>query len=296
MNGVERVDRGRHRRVLAAVLWANVLLMAGEALAGTTLHSLALVADAVHRLTDVSGLAIALVALRLMDSPATPRHTFGLQRAEVLAAQANGLILLVASGWVVYEAVLRIVHPVHVSGIGLLLVASLGLVVSAGSAWLLRGSLGEGLNMRAAYLHMAADAAGSVGAMVAGVLILVANLRRADPAASLLISALVVFAAWTLLRDTARVLLEGTPRGMDPQLVERSLRTAGGVRDVHHLHLWNLASDVPALSAHVVLADAQTMHDAQIEGDRLKAMLAERFGIEHSTLELECHEHPDERI
>ena len=132
--------------------------------------------------------------------------------------------------------------------------------------------------------------------MVAGVVILVADLPRADPAASLLISALVVFAAWTLLRDTARVLLEGTPRGMDPQIVERSLRTAGGVRDVHHLHLWNLASDVPALSAHVVLSDAHTMHDAQIEGDRLKTMLIERFGIEHSTLELECHEHPDERI
>ena len=282
--------------MLAAVLWANVLLMAGEALAGTALHSLALVADAVHRLSDVSGLAIALVALRLMDRPATPSHTFGLQRAEVLAAQANGLILLVASGWVVYEAALRLVHPVHVSGGGLLLIASLGLAVSLGSAWLLRGSLGGGLNMRAAFLHMAADAAGSVGAMVAGVLILVADFRRADPVASLVISALVVFAAWTLLRDTARVLLEGTPRGMDPQIVERSLRTAGGVRDVHHLHLWNLASDVPALSAHVVLADARTMHDAQIEGDRLKAMLVERFGIEHSTLELECHEHPDERI
>jgi cobalt-zinc-cadmium efflux system protein len=290
------VDRGRHRRVLAAVLWANILLMAGEALAGTALHSLALVADAVHRLSDVSGLAIALVALRLMDRPATPRHTFGLQRAEVLAAQANGLILLAASGWVVYEAVLRLVHPVHVSGGGLLLIASLGLVVSLGSAWLLRGSLGGGLNMRAAFLHMATDAAGSAGAMVAGLLILVADIPRADPAASLLISALVVFAAWTLLRDTARVLLEGTPRGMDPQIVERSLRTAGGVRDVHHLHLWNLASDVPALSAHVVLSDAHTMHDAQIEGDRLKAMLVERFGIEHSTLELECHEHPEERI
>jgi len=282
------------RRVVWAVLGANLALMAGEVVAGAALRSLALLADAVHRLTDVSGLAIALVAIRLAVRPPTKRHSFGLQRAEVLAAQANGLILLGAAGWVIYVASGRLAHPVHVAGGGLLAVASSGLAVSVASAWLLSRAHSESLNMRAAFLHMSADAAGSLGAMVAGLLILAADWHRADPAASILISILVIYAAWTLLRDAAHVLLEGTPRGMDPTSVEDSLLAAGGVEGVHHLHLWNLASDVPALSAHVVLTGELSMHEAQVKGDRLKAMLAERFGIEHSTLELECHEHADE--
>jgi cobalt-zinc-cadmium efflux system protein len=295
------VEHGRDRRAgqrsaLGLVLAANAALMLGELASAVAFHSLALVADAVHRLSDVSGLIIALVALRLIERPATGRHSFGLQRAEVLAAQANSLILLGASGWVLYEAVRRMIHPVHVSGGGLLLVASLGLVVSLTSAWVLRRRRADSLNMRAAFLHMAADAAGSLGAMIAGAVILVADVHRADPAASMLISAFVILAGWRLLRDTAHVLLEGVPRGLDLEAVDLALRRAEGVRSVHHLHVWNLASDVPALSAHVVLADALSMHDAQIQGEALKTVLAERFGIEHATLELECHEHEESAL
>jgi cobalt-zinc-cadmium efflux system protein len=273
-------------------LFANAALMIGEGLAGLAFRSLALLADAVHLLTDVSGLAIAVLALRLIERPATPRHSFGLERAEVLAAQANGVILLGASAWVFYEAARRLAHPVHVAGGGVLAVAAAGLVVNVGSAWLLGRVRGRSLNMRGAWLHLGADALGSLGAMVAGVIILGWDIHRADPAISLLIGALVLWAAWRLLRDTTHVLLEAAPRGMDPEAVAAALSREGGVVNVHHLHLWSVASDLPALSAHVVFAADMSMHEAQLKADNLKGMLAERFGIEHATLELECHEHP----
>lgn len=280
----------RQRRVLAAALAANGAALVAEVVGGLAFRSLALLADAAHLLTDVAGLALAALALRLVERPATPRHSFGLQRAEVLAAQANGLLLAGASVWILVEAGRRFVHPVPVAGLGLSVVALVGLGVNVGSAALIARVRGASLNMRAALLHMASDAAGSAGALLAGVLALAWGLDRADPLVSMLIAALVLHAAWRLLRDTTHVLLEGTPRGIDPLAVEEALRSSEGVEGVHHLHLWNLASDVPALSAHVVLSGEVSMHEAQGRGERLKAMLARRFGIVHSTLELECHE------
>jgi cobalt-zinc-cadmium efflux system protein len=286
-------NRTTQRRALWIALIANALLMVVEVIAGLAFHSLALLADAVHLLTDVSGLTIAILALMLLSRPATVRHTFGMQRAEVLAAQANALFLLGTSGWIIYGSVQRLIHHEDVSGTGLLLVASGAFAVNVASAWLLHRSAGESLNMRAAFVHLASDALGSLAAMAAGVIILVWGNVRADPVASLVISVLVVWAGWRLLRDSTDVLLEGAPRGMDPTQVERALCDQPGVREVHHLHLWNIASDVPALSAHVVLVGSASMHDAQLRADQIKAMLVERFGIDHATLELECHA-PDE--
>jgi cobalt-zinc-cadmium efflux system protein len=148
---------------------------------------------------------------------------------------------------------------------------------------------GQSLNMRGAYLHLASDAGGSLGAMAAGVTVLIKDVHRADPAISLVITALILAAAFRLLRETTHVLLEGTPSGMDPQKVQDALEADPEVDGAHHLHLWNLASDVPALSAHVVLRREVSMHEAQEKGELLKAMLRERFGIPHATLELECH-------
>jgi cobalt-zinc-cadmium efflux system protein len=283
--------RREQRRVLWLALTANAALMVGEFVAAFAFRSLTLLADSVHLLTDVSGLAIAAIAFRLIERPATPRHSFGLHRAEVLAAQGNAVILIGASGWIFIEASRRLAHPVAVSGPGLLGVGAIALVINAGSAWFLHGQRGRSLNMRGAFLHLALDALASVGAVAAGLVIVLSGARRVDPAVSVAIGVIVLWAAWRLLRDATQVLLEGTPAGMDPQVVHDALSTAPGVRNVHHLHLWSLASDVPALSAHVVLTDATSMHDAQIRGDELKALLAERFGIEHATLELECHEH-----
>jgi len=283
--------RQGERRALWIVLVANGALMAGEFAAALAFGSLTLLAESFHLLTDVSGLALAVLAVGLMARPATARHSYGLQRAEVLAAQANAAILLAASAWVVFEAVRRLIHPVRVSGIGLVVVGAIGLAVNLSSAALLRRQPGTGLNVRGAFLHLASDALGSLGAMVAGVAISAWNFHRADPAVSLGIALLVLLAAWRLLRDTIHVLLEGTPRGMEPQGVEAALAAEDGVDNIHHVHLWSLASDTPALSAHVVLSGSLTMHEAQLKGDALKAMLAERFGIHHATLELECHGH-----
>jgi len=283
------VSRSTQRRALWISLVANAGFMVVEVLGGIAFSSLALLADAAHMLSDVAALGIALVAQHLIERRATARHSYGLQRAEVLGAQANGIALLVVAAWIIYEAVGRIGDPADVAGTGLLVVATIGLAVNVVSAVLLARSQGQSLNMHGAFLHMLTDAAGSVAAMVAGIAVIGWGADWVDPVASILIALLVLWSAWGLLRDTAHVLLEGTPRGMDPASVEATLAADDEVEAVHHLHLWNLASDVPALSAHVVLRGEVTLHDAQASGDRLKAVLQDRFGISHATLELECH-------
>ena len=290
--------RAEQRRALWIALGANALLMVGQVVAGIAFHSLTLLADAVHLVSDVSGLALAILAFRLAGMPATPRHSFGLQRAEVLAPLANAVILFAAAVWIFVEAARRLANPVHVDGLGMVVVASAGLVVNVGSSWLLGRVRGRSLNMRGAFLHLAADAVSSLGALVAGLVIVVWGADRADPIVALGVGMLVLWATWRLVVDSTHVLLEGTPKGIDPADVERALLAEGGVDDIHDLHLWSIASDVAALSSHVVLAAGSelTVHDAQARGERLKEMLDDRFGIQHATLELECHrEHPPDR-
>ncbi len=282
----QRVDQ---RRALIIALVANAGYAAVEVVGGVAFHSLALLADAVHLASDVVALAVALVALALMARPATARHSFGLKRAEVLGAQFNGVVLVGVSVLIIVEAVSRLASPRAVSGGGVIAVAAIGLVVNLGSAAVLLRSQGHSLNMRAAFLHMAADAAGSVAAIVAGVAVVVWNADRVDPIASILIAVLVLWSAWGLLRDTTNVLLEGTPKGIDPDEVRAALEDDPAVEAVHHIHLWSVASDEPSLSAHVVLGGEVTLHEAQQRGEALKAMLVERFDIDHATLELECH-------
>jgi cobalt-zinc-cadmium efflux system protein len=282
------VDRALQRRALRLALVANAAFLVVEVIGGLATHSLALLADAAHMASDVAALVIALVAQRLIERPATGTHSYGFQRAEVLAAQANGIGLVAIAAWIVVTAVQRLGSPSDVAGGGLLVVALLGLAVNLGSVVVLQRAAGDNLNMRAAVLHMGLDAVGSVGAAVAGVAAL-QGVDRVDPMISILVAALVLWSAWGLLRSTAHVLLEGTPRGVDPDAVADALLAEDGVEAVHHLHVWSLASDVPALSAHVVLGGEQTLHDAQAAGGRLKVLLDQRFGITHATLELECH-------
>lgn len=281
--------RHLQRRALRIALVANGAFFGAEVVGGLVFNSLALLADAAHMLSDVAALGIALFAQRLLDRPATAEHTFGLQRAEVLGAQLNAVTLFAASGWILYEAVRRLGSPPEVLGGGLLVVATAGLAVNVGSAVLLARAAGRSLNMRGAYVHMTLDAAGSVAAIAAGVSVVVWNALWVDPVVSIAIAVLVLWSAGRLMRETVHVLLEGAPRHLDPGDVEAHLFADGAVSDVHHLHLWSLASDVPALSAHVVLGGELSLHDAQEEGDRLRRDLRERFGIEHTTLELECH-------
>jgi len=289
LHGGDGLLPARRRRVLWWSLLANATVLVAEVAGGLAFSSLALLADAAHLLTDVAALGIALLALGLASRPATDRHSYGLQRAEVLGAQANAVLLLVASVAIVVEALQRLDRPAGVDGSGLVAVAAVGLVVNVGSAVALHRVAGSSLNMRGAVAHTVADAAGSVAAMAAGFGVLLWDAEWLDPVASLAVVALVVVSAWRLLRDTAQVLLEGTPRGMVPESVLAALAAVPGVEAVHHLHLWNLASDVPALSAHVVLTGEPSLHEAQERSDHLKELLAHDFGITHATLEMECH-------
>jgi cobalt-zinc-cadmium efflux system protein len=306
------------RRALRIALVLNAVFLVAEVAGGIVFSSLALLADAAHMLTDVGALSLALVAFRLAERPASARHSYGLQRAELLAALANGLALLAISAWVTVEAIRRLADPPPVAGGGLLVVAAGGLAVNAVSAWLVARSQAPGgrrgvqtprssggrrgvqtphssrdhanLNVHGAFLHLATDAAGSVAAMVAGAAMLLAGAAWVDPVASLVIVALVAASGWRLLRDVTHILLEGTPRHLDPGDVAAALHAEPAVERVHHLHVWRLSSGSVALSAHVVTPSVATLHEAQLVGDRLKTLLAERFGIDHATIELECHD------
>jgi cobalt-zinc-cadmium efflux system protein len=285
--------RDLQRRALQFSLVLNGGYLLVEAGGALIFNSLALLADAAHMLSDVVGLGIALAAQRLAMRPATARHTYGFQRAEVLGALANAVVIGAATAWIVYEAIGRLREPQSVEGGGLLLVAAAGLAVNTWSALVIRRAQGNSLNMRGAFVHMWADALGSVAVMAAAIGVLVWEATWLDPAASLAIAAIVIWSAGGLLRATLQVLLEGAPSDLRSEEIETAMAESPGVESVHHLHLWSLASDVPALSAHVVLGGELSLHDAQGRGDDLKVMLEERFGISHATLELECHDCED---
>lgn len=285
--------RDLQRRALQFALVLNGGYLLVEIGGALIFNSLALLADAAHMLSDVVGLGIALAAQRLAMRPATARHTYGFQRAEVLGALANAIVIGAATAWIVYEAIGRLREPQSVEGGGLLLVAAAGLSINAWSALVIRRAQGNSLNMRGAFVHMWADALGSVAVMVAAIGVIVWDATWLDPAASLAIAAIVIWSAWGLLRATLQVLLEGAPSHLRSEEIEMAIAESSGVESIHHVHLWSLASDVPALSAHIVLEGELSLHDAQGKGDEIKLMLDKRFGISHATLELECHDCED---
>jgi cobalt-zinc-cadmium efflux system protein len=284
-----RSDIGRpgQRRALGWALGVNTALLVVEVAGGIVFGSLALLADAAHLVSDVAGLGIALGALVLVARPVSSRHSFGYARAEVMAAGFSALLLLGAGGWIMLEAVLRLGDPKPVQGAGLAGVAALGLLVNAGSAVVIHLAQGESLNMRASFVHLATDAAGSLGALMAGLAIWAWGWVSADTVVSMASALLVLWAGWALLRESTHVLMEGVPRSLDPEGVLAAIGGVAGVVGVHHLHLWNLASDVPACSAHVVLSGQPTLRQAQQAAAAAKVVLAERFALTNVTLELE---------
>lgn len=287
-------DPAARRRALIIALVLNSAFGLVELIGGIVFDSLALIADAVHQFSDIVALAVALGALVMAARPPTARNTYGWRRAEVIAALGNGVALLGISVWIVIEALQRFGTPDQANGTAMIILGAAGLIVNACSAAVVLRVSGANLNLRAAVLHLGSDALGSLGAMLAGVLIVAFGSEWADPAASILIALLIVVATVQLVRDATRVLLEAAPRGIDSDAVRTTLQADPGVREVHHLHLWSIGSEDAALSAHVVLEDAETLHEAQVQGDRLKVLLAERFAIDHVTLELECHACDDE--
>jgi cobalt-zinc-cadmium efflux system protein len=265
--------------------------MIAEAIGGWLTNSLALIADAGHMLTDVAALALTLAAIWFASRPATENKTFGYHRLEILAAFFNGIALVALSIWVIYEAVQRATSSPEIMGSGLAVVASGGLIVNIIAAWLLHGDHTHDLNLRGAWLHIIGDLFGSVAALLAGVLILAFGWIWADAAASIIISLIIVYSASNLIRESVNVLLEGTPKHIDLTAVEESIRDLGGVNDVHDLHVWTITSGIEALSVHVVHGDASSQRDLLI-GVREK--MANEFGIEHTTIQLETFESDEE--
>lgn len=270
-------------------LVANALFLAVEVVGGFAFDSLALLADAAHMATDVVALAMAYAALRIATRPPTDRHTYGFARTEVLVAQANGLLLFASAVVVIFEAIRRLGNPPDVVASGVVVIGVVGLLVNVVSAGALYRHAHDNLNVRGAFWHLMSDALGSIGVIVAGVGIAVFGADWLDPVVSIGISLLVIAAAWHLLRDAGRVLLEAVPADLDVAAVRNAIGATPGVEAVHHLHLWTTGSEQPALSAHVVLTGPLSLHDAQLRAGDVKEMLAADFGIDHATLEVECH-------
>jgi cobalt-zinc-cadmium efflux system protein len=278
-------DRGWLRLALGLILGFMVV----EVVAGLLADSLALLSDAAHMLTDAGSVVLALVALSLAARPPTGRFTFGLGRAEILSAQINGAALLVLGGVIGVEAVGRLSDPPAVEGGVVIVVGLLGAAVNVGSAWALAQAERRSLNVEGARAHVMTDLYASLGAALAGLIILTTGFREADPIAALVVSALMLRTAWSLLRESGLVLLEGTPRGIDSDAVGRALAGHPGVIEVHDLHVWEVTSGFPALAAHVLVAPGDDCHGIR---RALETLLDERFAIHHTTLQVE-HEHAD---
>jgi cobalt-zinc-cadmium efflux system protein len=279
---------GKHRGRLALVLAITLGVVGVQVIGGLVSGSLALLADAGHMLTDASGVAIALVATALAARPATNARTYGLQRAEILAALVNALLLAALGVWVVVEALRRWSAPPEVGTGVMLAVAVVGGVANLTSLLVLRGAQRESLNVRGAYLEVLGDLLGSVAVVTAGVVIAVTGYLRADVIASLAIGLFILPRAWSLLREVVDVLLEATPKGTDLDQVREHIRRVPGVVDVHDLHVWTITSGVPALSVHVVVD--QECIDGGRSGavlDALGRCLGTHFDTEHCTFQLE---------
>lgn len=276
-------QRARGRRMLLVALCVFAALAALEVVGGLLAGSLALLADGGHMAGDALAIGVALLAARLADRPTTPRKTFGYLRAEILAAQVNGIYLSLVVAWTVWQAATRLRAPGPVDGSAMALIGLAGLCVNGGVVVLLRRG-GNGVSIRGALLDASSDALGASGAIVAGIVIAATGWRQADPLASLLIAALVLLAALRLLREVVNVLLESAPGGIDVGEIERAMVAIPGVVAVHDTHVWTLTSGFVAMSGHAELDGSQ---DAHAVLDALTGTLSDRFAIDHVTIQPE---------
>jgi cobalt-zinc-cadmium efflux system protein len=275
-----REDARRLGLALALIL----AFMAGEIVVGILAHSLALLSDAAHMLTDAGALAMSLVVLRLAAQPARGNRTFGLRRSEILSAQANGAALLVLACLIVYGAVRRLISPLPADGGAILVVALVGIGVNLVATWQLAGANRESLNIEGSFQHILTDLFAFIATAIAGALILAGGWVRADPIAALLVAALMLRASWRLLRDSGRVLLDIAPSELPVQEIGTAMAAHPGVVEVHDLHVWEVTTEFPTLSAHVLVEPAADCHGIRRE---LEALLRDRFGLDHTTLQVE---------
>ncbi len=280
--GANRRRNDRRSLLLALALLAGV--MAVEIAFGIVANSLALLADAGHMLTDTLALALAIGAVGVAARPPAGRWTYGLGRVEVLSAQVNGVTLLLVGAWISYSAVRRLIAPPEVRGGIVLIVALVGAAANLCAAAVLAHGQSESINVRGAFLHVTTDLAGFAGTALAGGLILATGWNRFDPIASLGVALLCFYSAFSLTRESLHIVLEGSPGHIDPETVGQMLRSDSEVVEVHDLHIWTVTSGFPALSAHVLVRQESDCHAARA---RLARTLRERFGIDHTTLQVD---------
>ncbi len=282
------------RRYLATALALIVGFMIVEVTVAVVSGSLALLADAGHMLADAGAIGAALWAWHLADRPASGPWTFGFKRAEILSAAGNGITLLVVAAVVAFVSVRRLINPPTVHGLPVLIVAAVGIVVNLVAAWVLARANRSSLNVEGAFQHILTDLYGFVATLIAGVLIVTAGFERADAIASLVVVALMLRASWMLLKASLRVLLEAAPEAVDLADVRAHLLEPAHVLDVHDLHVWTVTSDLPAISAHIVIDDSCFLdgHAPQVL-DELQGCLSGHFDVEHSTFQLEPASHYD---
>jgi cobalt-zinc-cadmium efflux system protein len=273
-------DRGR----LAIALGLIVAFVAVEIGAGVIAHSLALLSDAGHMLTDAAAIAFSLVAIGLAARPARGAMTFGLKRVEILSAQANGVTLLILAGFIAYEGIRRLFDPPTVRGWLILIVALVGVLVNLLAAWTLAQANRESLNIEGSFQHIVTDLYGFIGTAVAAAVILLTGFQRADPIVSLLIAGLMTRSGIALLKASGRIFMEAAPEDLDPQAIGRALVAQPEVVEVHDLHVWEITSGFPALSAHVLVGRDCDCHAAR---RAMEAMLHDRFALDHTTLQVD---------
>jgi cobalt-zinc-cadmium efflux system protein len=275
--------RADDNRRMGVVLAINLAMLAAGIVGGIVFDSLALLADAGHVLADVGAIALALFAAWMASRPAGPQRTFGFRRTEIFAALANGVTLVAVSVFVFIEAVARMSDPPDVQGVGVLIVGAFGLAGNAIATWILMRGDRSNVNLEGVLRHSAADALGSLGVIVAGVLVLTTGWDQADPVVSIAIGVLILLGSWRLLREPFDVLMESAPEGIDVQEVGSAMCNVPGVREVHDLHVWTVTSGFPALAAHIRSEPSESADEVR---ERIEAVLHERFGLDHTTLQV----------
>ena len=271
-------------RAFAIGIGLNIAFVAIEASYGFLSNSTALLADAGHNLSDVLGLIVAWIAAVLSKRPATPRMTYGLRNSSILAALMNAVLLLIAAGAILLEAIQRLIAPEPVAGLTVIVVAGIGIVINAITAWLFASGRKGDINIRGAYLHMVADAAVSAGVVIAGIVILLTGWLWIDPAISLVIVVVIVWGTWGLLRESTAMSLAAVPTRIDPVAVRRYLAALPGIASVHDLHIWPMSTTETALTAHLVIPGRHPGDPFLIETSH---HLDHHFGIGHTTLQIE---------
>lgn len=279
------LDEIRHEKPLWWALGLTATFLVAEIVGGLLTNSLALLSDAAHMMTDVIALGISLVAVRLARKPPDAKRTYGYARMEAIGAMINGGLLFVVAGYILWEAIGRFRQPPEVATTGMLVIASLGLLINLISMRLLKAGSGSSLNVRGAYLEVWSDMLGSLGVLIAAVVIKYTGWWRADPIVAVLIGLWVLPRTWTLLRQAGHVLMQGVPAGLELDAIRTALAEHPGIQQIHDLHVWALGSTQVVLTAHVVLADPADDPDAM--RNKLGALLEEKFDIHHATLQVE---------